>query len=62
MAETTHNGWSRERMLQAMQRMEQLRARMSIPADELEELLEEHRREIGRGPLIDEDANPGADE
>jgi hypothetical protein len=42
--------WSPESMRAAMARLRELRKRMVIPEDELEALLEEHRREIGRGP------------
>jgi hypothetical protein len=35
-------------------RIDELRTRIAMDPDELEELLEEHRREMGRGPLVDE--------
>jgi hypothetical protein len=39
----------------AMERIEERRKRIAMPPEELEALLEEHRREFHRGPLVDED-------
>jgi hypothetical protein len=46
--------WSLETMQAAMRRLVELRRKIALPAEELEALLEEHRREMGRGPLTDE--------
>lgn len=49
--------WSPEKMRAAMRRIVERRQRISMTPEEVEQLIEEHRREIGRGPLVDEDAD-----
>jgi hypothetical protein len=50
--------WSPEKMRAAMDRIEERRTRVAFPPEEVEALLEEHRREIGRGPLVEEPNEP----
>jgi hypothetical protein len=46
--------WSPEKMRAAMDRIVERRKQVAFPPDELEAMLEEHRKEIGRGPLVEE--------
>jgi hypothetical protein len=41
--------WSLEKMQAAMRRLCELRKTISIPPDVVDDLIEEHRREFGRG-------------
>ena len=48
------HGWSPDKMVAAMERIRERRKTMALPADVVDALIEEHRKEFGRGPLIDE--------
>jgi hypothetical protein len=48
------HGVDPSQMEEVMARMDRLRARMNLSREALEEAIEEHRRELGRGPLVDE--------
>jgi hypothetical protein len=48
------HGLPKESMHQAMDRIVELRKRIRVPPGEFTEILEEHRREFGRGPLVDD--------
>jgi hypothetical protein len=53
--------WSVERMQAAMKRIVERRRRIGLPPDVVEQIIEEHRREFGRGPLVpDEDVSDDA--
>lgn len=47
-------GLPRSEMKEAMRRLVELRKRIKLPPDIVEAIIEEHRRECGRGPLVDE--------
>lgn len=48
-------GLPQSEMKAVMERILALRSRFTMTAEEMEQLIEEHRREIGRGPLVPED-------
>ncbi len=48
-------GWSHEKMVAAMQRIVERRKRIALPPEVVDEIIEEHRREMGRGPLVDDE-------
>ena len=47
-------GWSREKMLAAMKRIRERRKQIALPPDVVDAIIEEHRREMGRGSLTDD--------
>lgn len=53
--------WSVQRMQAAMTRLEALRKQVALPPDAVEEIIEEHRREFGRGPLVESQDQPDGD-
>ena len=53
-----HAGLPQEEMRSVMARIVELRKEIAMPPDALEEILEEHRREMGRGSLTDADDEP----
>jgi hypothetical protein len=52
-------GLPQSEMQAAMARLEERRKKIALPPEVVEAILEEHRREFGRGPLVDE---PGAED
>lgn len=45
--------WSQARVVAAMERLEERRKRIALPREIFDEIIEEHRRDFGRGPLVD---------
>lgn len=51
--------WSLEQMQAAIARIRERRKRIALPPGVLEALIEETRREFGRGPLVEDENTDG---